>query len=357
MGKVKTKSVGRVIEQSDDNFDWTLYDNGYKGGSSLVVNKSVKVNNKKDKVYCHEPYAQELYDIYEAHMNGSYNGGAKDALKGTVYTVTDIRAVSDHEISVDTANGMSAVIDLNKEKQYLDTLNCKSVDLFVSAVKTRPDFRKSLIDSNLNAKVMDNGRVSLWDGHLAKIESEFIAQIKNPTSAYYALVKEINNGGYIVDIQGIKCFLPGSLAAAGILTDFEALLGKKIPVMIVNYLPFSGFVVSYKKYLEIILPSKIEQELSIGQSVFCKVTGSTKNGVFVQFKDKNGEWIFSGLIHRSVMSKDFEERFDHHEFRVNDEMKAYISNIIEVNGKYRIVLSDSLQKVTEAQEETKETEK
>jgi predicted RNA-binding protein with RPS1 domain len=139
--------------------------------------------------------------------------------------------------------------------------------------------------------------------------------------------------------------LPGSLAAAGILTDFEALLGKTIPVMIVNYLPFSGFVVSYKKYLEIILPSKIEQELTIGQEVSCKVTGSSKNGVFVQFKDNAGEWIFSGLIHRSVMSKDFEERFDHHEFRVNDEMRAFISDILENNGKYRIVLSDTLQKV------------
>ena len=345
MGKTKCILTGKVLEKSNDNFDWSLYENGYTGGNSLVVNKSVKVKSPNDKVYCHEPYAQALYDMYEAYTDGSNKYNPKDALKGTVYSVTDIRAVSDHEISIDTTNGMSAVIDLNKEKQYLDTLNCRSVDLFVAAVKTRPDFRKSLIENNLNAKVIDNGRVSLWDGHLAKIEAEFVAQIKNPTSAYYATVKEINNGGYLVDIQGIKCFLPGSLAAAGILTDFEALLGKTIPVMIVNYVPASGFVVSYKKYLEIILPSKIEEELTIGQEVACKVTGSTKNGVFVQFKDKNGEWIFSGLIHRSVMSKDFEERFDHHEFRVNDEMHAFISDILENNGKYRIVLSDSLQKV------------
>ena len=351
MGKTKNVLTGKVLAKSDDNFDWSLYDNGYKGGNSLVVNKTVKVNNSKDKVYCHEPYAQDLYNMIEAHSNGAY--APKDSLKGTVYSITDVRAISDHEISVDTMNGMSAVIDLNKEKQYLDTLNCKSVDLFVAAVKTRPDFKKSLIESKLNAKVMDNGRVSLWDGHLAKIEEDFVSQIKNPTSAYYATVQEINGGGYIVDIQGVKCFLPGSLAAAGILTDFEALLGKTIPVMIVNYIPASGFVVSYKKYLEIILPSKIMQELSVGQEVACKVTGSTKNGVFVQFKDNAGEWIYSGLIHRSVMSKDFEERFDHHEFRINDEMHAFISDILENNGKYRIVLSDSLQKVKLPEKEEK----
>ena len=348
------KKGEKVLLKSNDNFDWSLYDNGYKGGNSLVINKSVKTNSSKDKVYCHESYAQELYDMYEAHMQGRNVSDAKDAIKGTIYTVTDIRAVSDHEVSIDTANGMTAVIDLNKEKQYLDTLNCKSIDLFVAAVKTRPDFKKSLIDSKLNAKVMDNGRVSLWDGNLAKIEKELTEQIKNPTSAYYAKVKSINNGGYIVDIQGVTCFLPGSLAAAGILNDFESLLGKTLPVMIVNYIPSSGFVVSYKKYLETILPSKIENELTVGQEVSCKVTGAIQNGLFVQFKDKNGEWLFSGLIHRSVMSHDFETRFDHREFRVNDEMRAYIANIIENNGKYRIVITDSPQNVVTKEEETAE---
>lgn len=334
----------KILEQSNDNFDWTLYDNGYCGGNSLYVNKSVKVRNKHDKVYCHESYAQELYDMICDHMSGHKTNVQKDLLRNAVYEIVDIHAVSDHEVSVDTAGGMSSVIDLNKEKQYLDTLNCSSVTAFVNAIKNA-EAKAAVLKAAPLGKVMNGGRVSLWEGHLSKIKAEFMDQIKNPDAtpyAYYAKIEEINGGGYIVDIQGVKCFLPGSLAAAGILTDFNVLMGKTIPVMLVNYVPNSGFVVSYKKYLNTILPTKIENELSVGQAVFCKVTGTSKNGVFMQFRDNTGEWLFSGLIHRTSMSEDFEKRFDSREFRQGDEMRCFIHaiNKMENSDNYRIVLGD-----------------
>ena len=185
----------------------------------------------------------------------------------------------------------------------------------------------------------------------SKIEYEFMEQIKHPENincAYNAKIESINGGGFLVNILGVQCFLPGSLAAAGILTDFESMLGKTVPVIVVNYIEKSNcFVVSYKKYLEMILPKKIETELEIGQEVLTKVTGASKNGLFCQFKDKNNEWIFSGLAHRSVMSADFEKRFDDREFRVGDEMRMFIANILEKDGQYRIVLTDSKRKVAE----------
>ena len=216
--------------------------------------------------------------------------------------------------------------------------------MFANSVNNK-DFKKELLNLGVLAKVVKGGRISLWEGHLSKIKAEFIQQIQHPetqTCAYNAVVKEINGGGYIVDIMGVKCFMPGSLAAAGIITDFAALLGKTIPVMIVNYMPNSGFIVSYKKYLNTILPGKIAEELYVGKDVCCKVTGVSKNGVFVQFKDKNGEWLFSGLIHRTVMSPDFERRFDAKEFRTGDEFRAYVCNFVESDKGTRIVLTDSL---------------
>lgn len=348
MGKTKTVLTGRVLQKSDDNFDWTLYDDGYQGGTSLTINKSVKTNGT-DRVYCHESYAQELYDMYENWFNGRSIVSPKDSLKGTVYALNDIRPISDHEVSVDTGFGMSAVIDLNKEKEYLSTLGCNSPKTFVRALKEAQGFKESVIANGLAGKVVDNGRVSLWEGHLSKIEYEFMEQIKHPdtiTCAYNAKIESINGGGFLVNILGVQCFLPGSLAAAGILTDFESMLGKTVPVIVVNYIDKSNcFVVSYKKYLEMILPKKIEAELEIGQEVSTKVTGASKNGLFCQFKDKNGEWVFSGLAHRSVMSTDFEKRFDDREFRIGDEMHMFIANILEKDGQYRIVLTDSKTKV------------
>lgn len=350
----KNKSCNTALQGGDPNFDWTPYEDGWDG-VSLRVNKKIKLQDPHDKVYCHEAYAQDLYDMICAHAAGR-PVVAKDCSKNSLHDVVDIRKVSDHEVSVDTAGGMTAVIDLNKERQYLETLNCKDASVFVTAVESSESFKKSLLDTGVIAKVVNNGRISLWDGHLSKIEAEFIDQIKNPDAkpvAYTAKVKEINGGGYIVDVLGIQCFLPGSLAAAGVIpaNEFEKLIGKSLPVMIINHLPTSGFIVSYKKYLSIILPHKIQTELYVGKQVGVKVTGMSKNGVFVQFRDNDHEWIFSGLIHRSVMSKDFENRFDHREFRVGDEFLAYVNKINEMeNGQYRIVVSDTVPKTVEDEE-------
>lgn len=340
MSKRKTVETGKVLAQSNDNFDWSMYEDGYNG-YSLKKNESIKTSDKNSIVYSHESYAAEDIKKYEGYMNAAYT--AKDPTKGTVYSIVDVRTVSNHEVAIDTNNGMSAVIDLNKEKQFIDAIGCESVGEFTHAVSTSEEYKKSLIDSNLAAKVLQGGRISLWEGHLSKIEADFMEQIKHPESstvAYKAKIKEINGGGYIVDIMGIRCFLPGSLAAAGILTDFTELLGKTVPVMIVNYLPKSGFIVSYKKYLNYVLPFKIDEELRVGMKVHTKVTGSSKNGIFLQFQDKNGEWVFSGLIHRSSMSEEFEAKFDNKEFAIGDELDAYIIDIIIKEDQSRLLLSD-----------------
>lgn len=354
MGKRKSCVSAVALQGGDPNFDWTPYEDGWDG-VSLKVNKKVRVQDPHDKVYCHEPYAQELYDAMYAHDKG-VQIVPKDSAKNSLHNVVDIRRVSDHEVSVDTVGGMTAVIDLNKERQYLESYNCNDVSSFVNAIDTSESFKKSLLDTGIIAKVVNNGRVSLWDGYLSKIEAEFIDQIKNPDAkpvAYTAKVEEINGGGYIVNVLGVRCFLPGSLAAAGVIpaNEFEKLIGKSLPVMIINYLPTSGFVVSYKKYLNFILPYKVQRELYVGKQIGVKVTGTSKNGVFVQFRDNDKEWVFSGLIHRSVMSKDFENRFDHREFRIGDEFVAYVNKLNETeDGQYRIVVSDTAPKVAEEKE-------
>lgn len=88
------------------------------------------------------------------------------------------------------------------------------------------------------------------------------------------------------------------------------------------------------------MPKKVTEELSLNMSVFCKVTGCSKNGVFVQFDDKDGEPTFSGLIYRDNMSSFLEEEFDEGRVLVGDKMRAYIHSI-DINGdKVRIVLGD-----------------
>ena len=356
MSKKQRTKYDLLGNEGSPDFDWTPYETGWTGGSKLVANKNITAE-KKEIIFSHASYAGPLY---EALSHGVSYSTPKDNVKGTVYDIKDVKVVSKHEILIDTTSGMSAIIDMNKERQFLDTVaGGVSVAKFIYQIQNDPQSLATLLDSHLAAKVMNNGRVSLWDGHLAKIEADMMEQIHNPASksAYDAVVESINLGGFIVDIMGVKCFMPGSLSAAGVLTDFNSLIGRTIPVMVVNYVPSSGFVVSYKKYLNMVLPSKIENELYIGKQISAKVTGKINNGLFVQFKDDNKEWVFSGLIHRSVMSPDFEKRFDRKEFVVGDEMVAYINNILETKEGYRIVVSDVIPETEpESEEETSESD-
>jgi hypothetical protein len=208
-----------------------------------------------------------------------------------------------------------------------------------------PEFKRELLNDDLVAKVVDSNRVSIWEGYRAKIESGFMEDLTRkggPKYGYSAKILELNNGGYTVDIMGVRCFLPSSLAASGPITDFESLIGKTVQVCVVNFSNVTkNFVVSHKKYLEITLPSRVAEELAIGKEVSVKVTGQSKNGLFCAIQDKTGEFSFASLMHRSTMSPDMEASFDKKEFVLGDMFHAFIHKISwDDKGGCRIVIGD-----------------
>ena len=157
-------------------FDWEQFDDQYVGGSRLVENKSVKTNGR-EKVYCHESYAQDLYDKMDAYFNGR-SISPKDQEEGTLYSITDIKAISKHEVRLDSDNGMSSVVDLTKEKLFLDSVSCKSVSEFIQNLED-PNFKSSLLSTNVVAKVVDNNRISIWEGRCAVVEGELMKDLNS----------------------------------------------------------------------------------------------------------------------------------------------------------------------------------
>ena len=339
--------------QPDPDFDWSLYENGYNG-KNLIPNRNVKTKHGV-VVYCHEPYAQELYDMMEAHFNGQVYT-PKDQITGSIYNVKSLTQVSDHEVILDTFGGMSAVVDMNKEHQFIDSIGCSGVKQFMAALKD-PEAKEIILQRARTAKVVEN-RVSIWEGVRANIEHDFMEQLKEgtPKYGYAAHILSVNNGGYTVDINGVKCFLPGSLAASGPITDFESLVGKTVNVCVVNFSKqTSNFVVSHKKYLELTLPSRVEHELTPGLRVNVRVTGQSKNGLFCAIRDAHGEYPFASLMHRSTMSPDMESSFDRGEFIVGDMFMAYVHRIDWTDdGKYRIVIGDQMPKNIPSEKENEE---
>lgn len=340
----------------NDTFDWSLYEDGYNG-RNLIRNKKISVkSNDKIVVYSHEKYAEELL--------GKYLGEAsqvpmpKDMISGNIMKVTGIKPMGKTSILVDTTGGGSFVIDLNKERELVKSFGIETPESFAETLRENEDSAKQVIASNPYVKVLDN-RVSLWAGHLDEMASHLEEQLheKEPNTYFTATILETNNGGYIVDIGGLKCFMPGSMAAAGIITDFQSLIGKTLRVMVVNYIPEKGYVVSYKKYLSTIMPKLVKEQLEIDMRVNAKVTGLSKNGIFVQFNDNEGEPTFSGLIYRDNMSPSMEEMFDEGVYMIGDMLFAYIHSINIEDGKVRIVLGDTTLKELEASGKAKPTGK
>ena len=250
-----------MIEQGFEDFNWEKYGNW--NGIGLKVNKKIKVEDLKTKVYSHEPYAQEMFDLYS---NSSNKFVRKDLEKGDVVPIVEISSIEESgKMLIEILGGLSMDVDLGREKRFIQLFGFSTTEEFVQALKTKEQ-RAKFIEQGLYAYVIESSpsvKISLWQGHLKKVKDEFMEEISSPSKAYICKVIEANRGGFFVEVQGIDAFMPGSLAAPNKIMDFQSYIGKEIIVMIEDYLQdMNSFIVSHKKYIEHILPKKIS-ELSL----------------------------------------------------------------------------------------------
>lgn len=277
----------------------------------------VKQPGDRSKVYSHEPYAQALYDLMFGVTTVS-----KDLEEGEIIRVSDLRFLSDDEIEIHCENYCTLYFSLQKEKRFLDILGLTS-DEFKTWITSGEC--KEYLDVTKTYVIVENSqtrRGSMYNAHLRVIIDQFKSQIVNPTTAYKAKILSKNQGGFLVEVQGINAFLPGSLAAANKIVNFEEYIGKEVFVMIEDYLQSSDiFVVSYKKYLERILPSKLG-ELEKNKYVSGIVTGTSKFGIFAEFDE-----LFTGLLHISEMNPQTYEKFTKGQFKSGETLNAWLKDI------------------------------
>ena len=263
---------------SDENFDWDV-------PNGLVVNSKIKAPGGS-KIYSHEPYAQELADLYFKSYTDLDNG-SKDLVDGAVYPCTIITLKEDEALA-QTTSGQTIYIDLKRERRDAEKLSLQGLT-FNPGEEVNARVRK--VNGSYNGSVIDY--------YIHSLRAELFEQIKKESSAYRIKILSVNKGGYIAELSGIKCFLPGSLAAANKITDFESYIGKEMHVMIEGYVEAKDiFIVSYKKYLNKIMDSKI-QELDLTKKYKGYVTGTSGFGVFVEWDS-----VYTGLIHKTEFSDD-----------------------------------------------------
>jgi ribosomal protein S1 len=272
------------------------------------------------KVYCKEPYAQELYDAMNKHSSdtGMDLYACKDLDIGTIYSVKAVQIdFDDKSIRAEEVNSsVEIVIPFSEFASSLEDLT-KGEGTEFSTMLIRQDRTGSFIGSEKQC-------VSI------NYKKEIVAHLENKTW-FEVSIKKLIKGGYVAMYKDtVECFIPGSHAGANVIRDFSTLLGTTTNVMVDNYDQSNDlFILSYKKYIQKSMPLMIS-ELKFGH----KYTGTLTNkpldfGAFVEF-----EGYFTGLIH----SSEFEDYAEiKRTMTAGDEIEFYIKNVTKKGSQFRIV--------------------
>ena len=226
------------------------------------------------KLLSTEPYVEDLLELY----NESFTKLPKniDYQIGQVITGV-IKKISECDILLDINSKDFAYISLSKDK-----LNPQSYK----------------IGEEINAIIIDNTsylKASITEYVMNSLYSEM--KNKENNTIYDAKVLSLTENGYILDIDGVQVFMPGSLGGINKLLDFESLIGKTIKVLTINnenkYSKYKDqLIVSHRAYLETLIPNEIDK-LELGNVYTGKITGTKPFGIFVEFNN-----VLTGMIHK-----------------------------------------------------------
>mgnify|MGYP006087283415 CR=1 FL=1 len=293
---------GPTYLTEDGEFDWDAYE-ATCPSKTRQHNPHIKTKNG-DRVFSRAPYAQALYDLME-------DSGSADCkpniIIGEIHEGT-IHAVDMEWITVDINYRELIYIKANKESEEVRQL-LPGQETSVLVTET-----KNLLTGTITGGVKHKTFMDLREG------------IEEGNTAWIGSVKSmIENGGYIVTVQGVDCFMPGSLAGINKLSDFSSIIGQEIYVVPVSFSPDRGtLVVSHRKYLQALIPSTINNlREAMDQPKSGLVTGTAKYGVFVEF-DK----CLTGMIHTNELDEATSAKFKARDINPGDPVEFFVKDII-----------------------------
>ena len=286
------------------------------------------LNNMKNKNFSFFEYdtieRDSLKDIYDSSFPETQGKITGKDLSNNGFERVVVNSV-DNEKGIalaETSFGQTIVIDTNKEEKHMRKLGFPSIEIENGHV----------IDVVIHKDKGGSFNGSISAGYEKALKRELHRSIKEEDCAYKVRVKNVCNGGFMVDLSGIECFLPGSLAAANRIINFSDYVGKEVHVMVEVYDQKRDiFVVSFKKYLKKIIDKEV-QNLSFSSRYEGTVTGASNSGVFVEWDE-----IYTGII-----PMDDSNRENLGKLNAGDVVEFYVTDI---KNPQRITLS-----VTQANE-------
>lgn len=326
----KVSSVTKEQKTEEENwltpsgeFDWEAYE-------ATCITHTRKPNphiktQKGDKVFSREPYAQEYYDLITGHgesINLKTSVSVGEIIDGKVY------AVNEHWMTIDVSYREMVYVKLSKEPRSI-------------IEEYHPGDEVSVLITDDGTGAGDGIVIgSVSGGMKQRVFKDLQKGVEDGDTAWVGKVSHmIENGGYIVNIQGVECFMPGSLAGINKLHDFKSIIGTDMYVVPVSFSPERGtVVVSHRKYLKALIPNEIENlKANIEQKQTGSVTGTAKYGVFVEFNT-----CLTGMIHNNDLDEETLSKFKARQIKPGDSIEFWIKDIIS-NSK--ITLSQKVESI------------
>lgn len=302
--KFTTDKDNSEFYDADGNFMWEAYE-------ATCISRTRKPNphikaRKGDKVYSRESYAQEMYDLIQGlEINQSIKA--------------EVNVGEIHEGIIFGVTADTITVDIGYREL-----------IYVKAIKEPQEFRNVMPGDETAVLITntDNAYISgsISGGIKQKIFTDLRDGVEKGDTAWVGkIVQMIENGGYIVNVQGIDCFMPGSLAGINKLSDFESIVGEELYVVPVSFSATRGtIVVSHRKYLQALIPQEIQKITNtMGDEIVGNVTGTAKYGVFVEFNR-----CLTGMIHKNDLDETTFELFKKREIKPGDEVRFKVKEII-----------------------------
>lgn len=293
--------------------------------------------HKGEKIMCHEPYVLDALKMYAGSctdevLDAIYQyekvGKFKDVREGSIYRYDEKKSTAE----IDLSQKHSVAVEINANEKV-------NVGDKIDVVVTKSVGRLTADASSKTAQI-------------ERLRQELVKEIQTPTSAYSGTVKEIvYNGanvfnGFIVDIKGVRCFMPGTESDVVPLNNFNELLGKELYVMPVNQIKES-IIVSHKEYLNTLKPSVLDRLINLDKgSVITGVVSSIKHfGAFILIDE-----CVATLLSVSEMNEVTEAKFKAGQLKVGDSIDFYIDSI----NDEKVIITQTVSK-TEGWDKLKET--
>lgn len=246
------KSSSNGSSYDEDDFDWEEAETGY----------SAEERSRLEKMY-----EGTLQEVKEGEI-----------VQGTVVSFND------KEVILNIGFKSEGIVQRTEFRDLEGELAAGvAVDVYLESIE---DKNGQLILSRKRAK-----HIRTWAKILNAEEEDVILE---------GLIKRRTKGGFVVDIDGIEAFLPGSQIDVKPVRDFDAYVGKTMDFKVVkiNH-PFENVVISHKILIEKDLEKQrqeILKNLEVGQVLEGTVKNMTHFGVFI---DLGG---VDGLLHITDIS-------------------------------------------------------